>query len=971
MINRILLFSIITFTIFFPFSRSFSSTNENLVIIRSEGACQVNHIDDSQKKAIHNAILKSIKSLTGDIAILSRSESDKLISIIEPNIDSFFAKYDIISENIYDNVLKIVADIYIIPEKLVLELLENIKISSFRYKPCILIVLPEDQKNLTTELEKVFSELGFRVTSVTDSKNIQNALDLQDIQKISDIAKNSSADIVITAHSEWTEQSDPRLGKMKSWQNISSIKAIRCSDNLVLTAGNYSAVEVSLNASSAKRKISEKIAQSISKDFPKKIMHIWATDVATGKISPSQLKTTSPPSIIIKSPKDNDVVKDPAIRLIANIIFSQGTGDVKITINSASLALDRNQHILETENLTIVNRHIPLKIGENIISISAIDKNNNSSKKDLHIYFNPYTIEDSESDLKIVIHTPVDNLVSESMFIPIKGEIFTDQELSSVSVSINNIELNASFYKDPSSASYKLHRVIPLQQEQNLIKIKAQTISGKQMESHINVFMLNAVKPSKPEIFIHEPINNYITDSDYITVRAEIISTDSINNISISNNNILQKENVSTRSISLAPYNFYEINEIVQLKSETNLIEIFTNEWKTSLTVINTQTENLPQIIIESPLPDQKLSNNIINLIGKIISPIPVDDDIEITINGNRRASRGMKLINRARDNQIIIPINEKLTLIPGNNEIRIKAHSSSGQEFDKTLSITYLPERNFNFSILDEPGKRYSVIIGINEYKNDGIASLSVAKNDAQAIYELITNPNVGGFPKENVILLTDDQASKESILKIIGEWLPDQIKSDDLVMIFYAGHGGVETDLTGEEPDGKRKYIIPYDANPDNLFSTAIANSEITTMLERIQSNKMIFLIDCCYSGGVTTGKEIIRSVSPPSAKIQTDVYNDFSGSGRAVISASLPDQVSFELSNLNHGVFTYSLLKAMSGEADLNNDGLITLISEIYPFLASQVTTMAQKYGFQQNPMLKCQIVGDLILTKVKKD
>ncbi len=218
---------------------------------------------------------------------------------------------------------------------------------------------------------------------------------------------------------------------------------------------------------------------------------------------------------------------------------------------------------------------------------------------------------------------------------------------------------------------------------------------------------------------------------------------------------------------------------------------------------------------------------------------------------------------------------------------------------------------------------------------------------------------------------MLIDDQASRESILKVIGEWLPSQVKSDDLVMVFYAGHGGVEIDITGEEPDGKRKYIIPYDADPNSLFSTAIANSEITNMLERIQSNKMIFLIDCCYSGGVTTGKEIIRSVSPPSTKVRTDVYNDFSGRGRAIISASLPDQVSFELSNLNHGVFTYSLLKAMSGEADFNKDGLITLISEIYPFLTNQVTTMAQKYGFQQNPMLKCQVIGDLILTKVNKD
>ncbi|MGQ9609622.1 MAG: caspase family protein [bacterium] len=971
MINKTLLFSIVTFTIFFSLSISLSSTHENFVIIRSESAYQIDHTNHNREKAIHNAILKSIKSHIGDIAILAKSESDNLIPIIESKINSFFSEYNIVSETTYDDTIKIITDVHIISEKLVLELLENIKISSFRYKPTILIVLPNDQKALTTELEKGFSDLGFRVINKTAYlKDIQNSSDFEDIDKISDIAKSSGSDVVITGSSEWIEQSDSRLGKMKSWRIVSSLKAVRCFDRQILTAGNYEAVEVGISEDSAKKKVSAKIAQNIIKDFPKNIMRFWATDVATGKISPSQLDSSSPPSIIIKSPKERAVVKDPSIRLIAHIKFSQQTGDTKITINGTSLALDRDQHILETENLMIINRHIPLKTGENLISISAIDQNNNSSKKELHIYFNPFTNEKDNSDLKLVIHTPIDNSVSEGMFIPLKGEIITNQEISSVSVFINNIELNASFYKDPSEGLYRIHRTIPLQQEQNLIKIKVQTASGAEKESYVTVFLLSAIKPSKPEIFIYDPIDSFVTDNDYITIRAEILSIAEIDEISISNNNILQKENISAHIVSIAPYNLYEINEVIQLKNGMNLIEILTNNLRKSLNVIYTQSEKMPQIIIESPLPNQKLSSGIINLIGKIISPVPMNDDIEITVNGNIRASRGMKLANRFTDNEIIIPINETITLIPGNNEIKIKAYSVSGQMFDKTISVTFLPDRSFNFNVLNENGKRYSVIIGINEYKNDGITSLSVAKNDAQAIYNLITDPMLGGFPKENVRLLTDAQASRENIIKIIGDWLPNQVSSDDLVMIFYAGHGGVEFDKTGEEPDGKRKYIIPYDANPNDLFSTAIANSEITILLEKIQSNKMIFLIDCCYSGGVTTGKEIIRSVSPPSTKIQTDVYNDFSGSGRAVISASLPDQVSFELSNLNHGVFTYSLLKALSGEADLNKDGLVALISEIYPFLANQVTSMAQKYGFQQNPMLKCQVIGDLILTKVNK-
>jgi ATP-dependent DNA helicase len=189
-------------------------------------------------------------------------------------------------------------------------------------------------------------------------------------------------------------------------------------------------------------------------------------------------------------------------------------------------------------------------------------------------------------------------------------------------------------------------------------------------------------------------------------------------------------------------------------------------------------------------------------------------------------------------------------------------------------------------------------------------------------------------------------------------------------MVLLVYSGHGGVEADLTGEEPDGNSKYLIPHDARLGSLFSTAILNSTMTTMLERINSNQIIFLLDCCYSGGFGDTQGSIRSIASRATRVQTDVYRDFAGSGRVVISASLPNQLSMELPELNHGIFTYNLLRGISGEADTNQDGSIALVCELYPFLHLAVGNMARDYGFMQEPMLKCQIAGDLILSKVHK-
>ncbi len=89
MFNKTLLLTITIFILVFSTHKSLPYTYENFVIIRSEGACQNNNTNSCRDRAIHNAILKSVKSHIGDIATLSKSESDKLISVIGSNVESF------------------------------------------------------------------------------------------------------------------------------------------------------------------------------------------------------------------------------------------------------------------------------------------------------------------------------------------------------------------------------------------------------------------------------------------------------------------------------------------------------------------------------------------------------------------------------------------------------------------------------------------------------------------------------------------------------------------------------------------------------------------------------------------------------------------------------------------------------------------------------------------------------------------
>ena len=75
---------------------------------------------------------------------------------------------------------------------------------------------------------------------------------------------------------------------------------------------------------------------------------------------------------------------------------------------------------------------------------------------------------------------------------------------------------------------------------------------------------------------------------------------------------------------------------------------------------------------------------------------------------------------------------------------------------------------------------------------------------------------------------------------------------KPEDTVLIFFAGHGAPEEDPGSDDRDGITKYILAYNSDPEDLYSTAIPMNEIARIFSRIKAQRVIFIADSCYSGG-----------------------------------------------------------------------------------------------------------------------
>jgi uncharacterized caspase-like protein len=316
------------------------------------------------------------------------------------------------------------------------------------------------------------------------------------------------------------------------------------------------------------------------------------------------------------------------------------------------------------------------------------------------------------------------------------------------------------------------------------------------------------------------------------------------------------------------------------------------------------------------------------------------------------------------------VPIRVPVPLQLGANVIEITVSDKAGNVSQAVRTVT----RSAPVVVTPAPppgpkiANRWAVVVGVGEHDHGTIPRLRFATRDAEAMYDFLTTQ--GGYPKSNVILLTDATAQKPTLVNIkraLGDFLARRAGRDDMVLIYFAGHGAPEVDAAGNEADGLSKYLIPRDGDPDSLYTTALPMDEIQRIFARVAADRIVMLLDTCYSG--TAGGRTFARASTRATGLNDQFLDRLTRSrGRVIMTASGPNEVALELPNLGHGVFTYYVLEGLKGKADRNNDGLVT-VSELYEYVEDQVASTARLAGGRQRPVMKGEIEGTLPLSKTR--
>lgn len=243
-------------------------------------------------------------------------------------------------------------------------------------------------------------------------------------------------------------------------------------------------------------------------------------------------------------------------------------------------------------------------------------------------------------------------------------------------------------------------------------------------------------------------------------------------------------------------------------------------------------------------------------------------------------------------------------------------------------------------------PGQRarWAIVVGVSSYKYaPPQAQLRFAHRDAQEFAALLKSPEGGGFPPSNIRVLTDESATIGNIRAALHSWLPRSAGPNDVVYLFFAGHA-----VSAERNES---YFVAHDSDPQNLHATGIAFKEVNHALtSQLRAASIVLFADACHAGGI--GWTADPAAAPTAAQQSLEALGAGDRSFLKLL-ASKPSEQSFEDIRWGggHGVFTYSVLTALRGEADRDRDGFVR-VSELIDYVSTSVPKQTEA---RQNPRI----------------
>jgi hypothetical protein len=230
---------------------------------------------------------------------------------------------------------------------------------------------------------------------------------------------------------------------------------------------------------------------------------------------------------------------------------------------------------------------------------------------------------------------------------------------------------------------------------------------------------------------------------------------------------------------------------------------------------------------------------------------------------------------------------------------------------------------------------------------------------DDAEGLAAILTDASRCAFRPDNVVVLTENAATKDSILKALDTLAKKTSESEnETVIVFFSGHGYVS-----ESDSGDGYWLMPNGYNLNELKKTAIDGATFVKKLNAISAARLLLLLDCCHAQGIAQSEA--KNVSFTPSPMPEDIRAQFArGKGRVMLSSCKSGQVSYL--GKPYSLFTRAVIEALCGaNLEGQNGDAYTRVMDVASYAARMVPMWSQDKMSPQHPEIDLQSADNFVV------
>jgi uncharacterized caspase-like protein len=253
----------------------------------------------------------------------------------------------------------------------------------------------------------------------------------------------------------------------------------------------------------------------------------------------------------------------------------------------------------------------------------------------------------------------------------------------------------------------------------------------------------------------------------------------------------------------------------------------------------------------------------------------------------------------------------------------------------------------------------RKALVISVSDY-TISLQRLDFCKNDGEDTYELLKSLDYQITDNHRLV----GHVSYESMREAIIDFFTDvNTKAEDTLLFYYSGHG--IPDVDGDI------YLASSEIDPDAPFRKGFSFNELTKMIRRSVSIRIVTVLDCCCSGAA----KISKGHGDDAAKLGTAAIHNKANvleqdEGKCLLAASQAAQEAYALKEWGHSIFTYYLLQGLRGNKEsVDSDGNVTSYS-LGNYVYRSILRLPAAKRPKQKPIIKVEGCGNVVLARYKE-